>query len=79
MKIPTRLLRLTWPPNPGLMPGNSHFDSVVDSIRQNGILDPVTIMLDWSVIDGAHRLEAARLLGIESVEVRVWTGVEFVQ
>lgn len=79
MRVPTRLLRCEWPPNPGVQRGNSHFDVILESVRREGILEPIIIKLDWSVIDGAHRLSAARLLGIESVEVRVWTGVEFVE
>ena len=78
MRVSTRLLRCEWPPNPGVEIGNPHFDAILDSVRREGIQEPITIKLDWTVIDGAHRLSAARLLGIESVEVRVWTGMEFV-
>jgi len=44
---------------------------MLQSIRDQGIREPLTINLNWLVIDGTHRLAAARLLGIESVEVRV--------
>ena len=79
MKVPTRLLRCEWPPNPGIQGGNPHFDAILESVKRNGIQEALTIKLDWTVIDGAHRLSAARLLGIDRVEVRVWTGVEFVE
>ncbi len=79
MRIPARLIRCEWPPNDGVAPGNPHFDAMLDSVRRSGILEPISINLEWLVIDGNHRLAAARLLGIESVEVRVWTGVEWVQ
>lgn len=78
MKIPTRLLRSEWPPNDGLMPGNQRFDAMLDSVARDGIRDPLTINLKWLVIDGNHRLSAARLLGMETVEVRVWTGTEYI-
>jgi len=78
VKVPTRLLRCEWPPNDGVMPGDPHFDALFNSIRDEGIREPLTINLGWRVIDGARRLNAARILGIESVEVRVWTETEFV-
>jgi ParB family chromosome partitioning protein len=78
MKLPVRLLRCDYPPNKGFMPGDPKFDSLLASIRENGILEPLVINLDWLVIDGQHRLAAARLLGIEAVDVSVWTGTELV-
>ena len=78
MRLPVRLLRSDWPPNEGVMPGDARFDAMCHSISMDGIRDPLTINLNWLVIDGQHRLSAARLLGIETVEVRVWTGTEFV-
>jgi ParB-like chromosome segregation protein Spo0J len=79
MKIPTKLIRTEWPPmlTPGS--GNTHFDEVFASIKQEGILNPLTINLNWFVLNGNHRLAAARLLGITEVEVEVWTGSEFVR
>ena len=78
MNIPTRLIRCEWPPNDGVAPGDPRFDAILESIRSEGIREPLTINLDWNIIDGNHRLAAARLLGIKEVPVRVWTGVEFV-
>jgi ParB-like chromosome segregation protein Spo0J len=60
------------------MPGNARFDAMLSSVREQGIRDPLTMSLGWLVIDGQHRLAVARLLGIESVEVLVWTGTEYV-
>jgi len=61
------------------MPGDPQFDALLESIRAEGrILVPLTLTLGLSVIDGNHRLSAARLLGITHVPVRFWTGVEFV-
>lgn len=79
MKVPTRLIRCEWPPNAGVMPGDPRFDVLLDSVRDEGIREPLTINLEWFVMDGQHRLAVARMLGIEYVEVRVWTGVEYVQ
>jgi len=74
----TRLLRTEWPPT-DLKPGNARFDAVFDSLRDEGQREPLTINLQWFVIDGCHRLAAARILGLEYVDVRVWTGVEYVE
>lgn len=79
MKVPTRLLRTKWPPNPGLMPGDERFDAILESVRHGGIRQPLTIDLEWFVVDGHHRLEAAKLLNIEYIEVRIWTTREFVE
>lgn len=79
MRVPVKLIRTEWPPNDGLLSGNQRFDDLLADIELNGILEPLTIRADWIVIDGTHRLSAARLLGIEHVDVRVWTGTEFVE
>lgn len=79
MKIPVKLIKAVWPPNEGVMPGNKRFDELFESIKQEGIHEPLTINLEWVALDGNHRLAAARLLGIEEVEVQVWTGTEMVK
>ena len=79
MKVPVRLLRCAWPPNEGVMPGNPRFDAMLESVKSDGIRDALTIDMEWFVIDGQHRLAAAKLLGIETVEVRVWTTTEIVE
>lgn len=78
-EVPTCLLRCEWPRNPGLSPGDPQFDAMLASVRAEGVLEPLTINLGWYVVDGQHRLYAARDLGIERVPVRIWTGVEFVE
>ena len=78
MKIHTKLIRCEWPPNDGVKPGNDRFDKLLHSIQEEGINDPIIINLQWRVIDGNHRLAVARLLGIEYIEVRVWTETEFI-
>lgn len=78
MQVATKLLRCEWPPNDGVLPGDPQFDALLDSVQAEGIREPLTIKLNWHVIDGAHRLSVARFLGIESVPVRIWTGMEFV-
>ena len=78
MLLPVCLLKCEWPPNDGVKPGDARFDEILQSVQKNGILKPLTINLKWFIIDGNHRLAAARLLGIERVEVRIWTGIEFV-
>ncbi len=79
MKVPTQLLQNRWPSNPGLMPGDERFDSLLEDVSANGINEPIIMDMEWYVLDGCHRLEIARLLNIEYVEVKVWTGREFVQ
>ena len=79
MKIPTQLLQTRWPPNPELMPGDERFDNILDDVKTNGITEAIVMDMEWYIIDGHHRLEIAKLLNIEYVEVKVWTGREFVQ
>lgn len=76
--FPARLLRCEWPPNPGVLPGDPQFDALFNSIKDEGVLVPLIVRLDLMVIDGAHRLSAARILGIDWVPIRIWTGVEMV-
>lgn len=79
MKIPTKLLISEWPPDSGLKPGDERFDKLFLSVERHGIKEPLTINRRWVVIDGNHRLSAARILGIEEVKVQVWTGAEMVK
>jgi ParB-like chromosome segregation protein Spo0J len=78
MKIPTRLIKCEWPPTLEVNQGDVRFDELFNSIQKEGIKDPITINLQWRVLDGNHRLAVARLLGIDTVEVRVWTETEFI-
>lgn len=74
--VPTKLLWTEWPLTAGQEAGYP-FDELVASIRAEGVREPLTIKRDWSVIDGAHRLRAARLTDTDMVPVRIWTGVEW--
>ncbi|WP_374208947.1 ParB N-terminal domain-containing protein [Microbacterium sp. CIAB417] len=42
---------------------------LVESIRRDGLLRPLTITLDWHLICGARRLAAIQLLGWKTVNV----------
>lgn len=77
MKIPLKLIQTEWP-NEGLKPGNERFDKVLESVKDVGIHTPITINLNWRVINGNHRVAVARYLGIQDIEVEVWTGTEMV-
>ncbi|WP_416779751.1 ParB N-terminal domain-containing protein [Microbacterium lacticum] len=48
---------------------------LVESIRRNGLLQPITVTLDGHLICGARRLAAIKLLGIKTVNVWVRSGV----
>jgi hypothetical protein len=78
--VPTQLLRTEWPPTPQLAPGHKRFDAVYESLLAGApIREPLTVRYDtWTVIDGHHRITAARLLGIDVVPVRFWTGAAWV-
>ena len=78
--IPTELIRTDWPPNSNLIHGKGydHYEKdVYESMRKEGIREPLTIDMNWTVIDGHHRIAAARELGIDWIPVRVWTGTTF--
>lgn len=46
-------------------------DALTDSIKQVGLLNPLTIDKHGNLISGAHRLEACRRLGWEEVDVNM--------
>ncbi|UUE19387.1 ParB N-terminal domain-containing protein [Microbacterium sp. J1-1] len=48
---------------------------LVESIRRNGLLQPITITLDGHLICGARRLAAIRQLGIKTINVWVRSGI----
>ena len=50
-------------------------DPLVESIRRDGLLQPITITLDGHLICGARRLAALKLLGIKTVNVWVRSGI----
>ena len=45
--------------------------SMLESVARDGVLHPVTLGTDGRVLDGHHRLLAARDLGIETIPVRL--------
>lgn len=47
------------------------FDALVNDIRQNGVSEPI-VMLGREILDGRHRYQAARQLGIEYPVVDYW-------
>jgi len=77
MIIPTCLVLCEWPPT--LTHGDKRFDEVLESVKKEGIREPLTINLQWYIMDGNHRLAVAKLLGIDKVNVRIWTGKEFIE
>lgn len=56
-----------------------HYPKLVDSIRLNGLMEPIKVMPDpardghYLLIDGYHRWKAAAELGIEELLCEVWT------
>jgi ParB family chromosome partitioning protein len=48
---------------------------LMESIRRNGLLQPITITLDGHLICGARRLAALKLLGVKTVNVWVRSGI----
>jgi ParB/RepB/Spo0J family partition protein len=52
----------------------AEFDALVSSIRANGILQPVIVNAADEVIDGRHRLNAARAVGLDTVPVVIVDG-----
>lgn len=47
----------------------SEFQALLEDIRRRGILEPLHVQFDGTVLDGRHRLRAARALGLEQVPV----------
>lgn len=55
---------------------DSRFIALVDDIRRHGILEPLVITSAHEVVDGRHRLRAARALGIAEVPCRMLNTAE---
>lgn len=53
------------------MPDAAHVRELASSIRELGLINPVTIDKENNLVAGLHRLEAARLLGWTEVECTV--------
>jgi len=60
-------------PHQYLIPPMSEEDyhNLLEDIRQNGILQPIDITYNNVILDGHHRVKAAKELGIKEVEVRI--------
>lgn len=50
---------------------NTDIDSLVESIRRNGLLNPITVSADYELIAGFRRLSAVKQLGWERIEAVV--------
>ncbi|MEA5503422.1 ParB N-terminal domain-containing protein [Halotia wernerae UHCC 0503] len=46
---------------------------LMQSIKANGLLNPITIDQNFNLIAGLHRLTACKLLGLEQIEYRIIT------
>jgi ParB-like chromosome segregation protein Spo0J len=55
------------------------YDALVEDVERRGITDPLVVTEDDIVLDGRHRLMAARAIGLETVPVRVFKGDESAQ
>lgn len=61
-------------------PGKDRFTDkdlqrLADSIQEVGLINPITVASDWSLIAGLNRLRACRdILGMDSIEARVRKG-----
>jgi N6-adenosine-specific RNA methylase IME4 len=47
------------------------YHNLIEDIKRNGILQPIDITYNNVILDGHHRVKAARELGIKEVEVRI--------
>jgi len=45
--------------------------AIAESIKLIGLLNPITLAQDYTLISGRHRLEAHRILGFDEIEARV--------
>jgi uncharacterized protein (DUF1015 family) len=58
----------------GLTMSNRQFTKFVGEISENGIDEPIKVVMhneEMYVVDGHHRLQAARHLGIQDVPVKI--------
>lgn len=55
-----------------LIPGmdEEEWKGFLEDVKENGIRETIHINQDYKVIDGRHRLKAAKILDIEEIEVR---------
>jgi len=60
--------RWVWPPT---FKNSPEWQPFVDDIRATGIQEPLIVLPDGQVVDGGHRLDAARDIALETAPVRV--------
>jgi len=60
--------RWVWPPT---FKNGPEWQPFVDDIRATGIQEPLIVLPDGQVVDGGHRLDAARDIALETAPVRV--------
>ena len=69
MKLPINEIRI----KPGRRAvDDSKVRELADSMKQVGLINPVTVNTNLELIAGAHRIAAAELLGWDEIEARVW-------
>ena len=69
MKLPINEIRI----KPGRRAvDDSKVRELADSMKQVGLINPVTVNTDLELIAGAHRIAAAELLGWDEIEARMW-------
>jgi len=68
-----KISELTPHPHQELIPPMSleDYHNLLEDIRRNGILQPIDITYNNVILDGHHRVKAARELGIKEIEVRI--------
>jgi hypothetical protein len=55
-----------------LMDG-ADFDALVEDVRANGLLQPIWLHREGSILDGRNRYAACRMAGVEA-QFKTWTG-----
>jgi hypothetical protein len=60
--------RWVWPPT---FKNGPEWQPFVDDIRATGIREPLIVLPDGQVVDGGHRLDAARDIVLETAPVRI--------
>ena len=60
--------RWVWPPT---FKNGPEWDAFVEDIRASAIREPLIVLPDGQVVDGGHRLDAARDVALENAPVRV--------
>ena len=60
--------RWVWPPT---FKNGPEWQPFVNDIRETGIREPLIVLPDGQVVDGGHRLDAARDIALETAPVRV--------